>query len=313
MEPSTAVPGRSLERRASLVFKLLAAFVASILIATGGTTSGTDFPLLRWATIGYALAIIAVNLIEAIGLDRGARWAVAAMRPILWVQLVAGIIGTIDRLTHGTVPIPFDLVLLVWALRGTPAVRPTPSVNVRAGALSVTCAIVALSGAWLGPIFGAGGLLDVRVGDLRPEITVQCGPAGSGSPETVAVTYRWSWARSGPPTGGSDVVVIAWDGEDETGSQLYILGDTPATADGIRAGSVTGVAATGADLFAQGHGGSWEWGIDLGLQRYVPGEITVVLRRAAGHPGTGTQLTVEGLYAHGGAWRSLPSLTSCEW
>jgi hypothetical protein len=302
-----------MERRASLVFKLLAAFVAFVLIVTGANTPDSDFPLLRWATIGYALAIIAVDLIEAIGLDRGLRWAVAAMRPMLWVQLVAGIIGTIDRLTHGTVPIPFDLILLVWALRGTASVRPAPSVNIRAAALIVTSAIVALNGAWLEPIFGAGGLLGAAQHDLQAEITVQCGPAGTGSPETVLVTYRWSWARSGPPTGGSDVVVIAWDGSDEAGGQLYILGDTPATAEGIQAGTVTGVATTDADFFAQSHGGSWEWGIDLGLQRYAPGEITVVLHRAADHPSTGTQLTVEGVYAHSGAWRSHPSLTSCEW
>jgi hypothetical protein len=317
MDPDQTVggrpAGRSAEGRASIAFKLLAAFVAVILVATGGSTPDTDFPLLRWATIAYALAIIAVDLIAAIGLDIGARWALAAMRPILWLQLIAGGIGSITTLSHGSVPIPFDLVLLIWALRGPAGDRPTPPLDLRAGALIGTMLVLVANGTWLRPLFGAGGAFDAAEGDLLSAITVQCGPAGGGSPETVIVTYHWSWVRTGPPTGGSDVAIITWDGQDDADSQLYILGDAPDSGAGVSAGSETGVATGDANVFARSHYGSWQWGVDLGQQRYGPGQITVILRRAAGHSATGVLLTVEGAYAHSGAWRSTPALTSCEW
>lgn len=306
-------PGRSAERRGSIAFKLLAAVVGVILVITGGNAPGTDFPLLRMATIGYALGVIAVDVVMAVGLDLGAGWAVAAMRPILWLQLLAGIAGSLATLARGSVPIPFDLVVLAWALRGRAAVRPTPPLGSRAVALIAAALVLVVNAVWLGPIFGAGGALDVHPGDLRGEINFDCRSSPAGIPETLTLTYRWSWARSGPPTGGSDDVVIVWDGRDETdGGVLYIDGGTPSSDVGIESGGA-GVATGAADVFARGHEGSVEWAVDLGLQRYAASEVSVTLRRAVDHPISSAQLTVEAVYSHAGVWRTLPTLASCQW
>lgn len=300
-----------MERRAARAFLILAAFVFVILLLTAGQLLSSEVPRYAWATIAYAITVIAVDLIEALGLNAGRAWAVAAMRPILWIQLLGGIAGSVTMLAHGSIPIPIDIVVLVWALRGTPAVVPVPRFTAASLVLAMVSLALAANGLWLRPVFGAGGLLDVSRSDLSGQITADCQPGPT--PETLTVTYRWSWQRSGPIGSGNDVVVIVWDGRDDDGNNLYILGDTPESGAGISADSMTGPAADAAEFFAHGHAASSEWGIDLAQQRFDPGEIRLVLQRAADHSQVGVAQSIEGIYFHAGVWRSDTALFTCTW
>lgn len=302
----------SVEARASLVFKIMAA------VGLGGIILSLlpdSFPNSALLTVAFNLAaglVSALYFIEAQGLDHSRPWARAAARPMLVLLAVWGAYAAVAGFNQGIVRIPFELALAVWAFLGDPSPIPTPRPVARSFAV-IVAAIPLLGAMAFGYVlFGWGGALDVAEQDLVASLQVECGDPNAGPPEELPVSFDWSWSRTTPLPNEVDTVFVGWTGDDAEGRPLYLLGVLPATEPGIRSGQRGDL---GLELLEEARFGArsgFQWAVDLGKRGYQPGGVDLVLRRA--RPATGTPaLTVTASYVHLGIWRSEASTVSCAW
>lgn len=319
MNGSTTDPGapeiwttRWLETRASLALKALAVLnvLALALNAAPGTHLSSSLSTAMWGLGTGAAAVVYV--VEALALDRRSRWAVAAVRPMLILFIASGAYSTAVMLGGGPVRVPLEALFAIWALFASADVRPTPPVDLRgAGLLGAVAALLAVV-LFAGPVFGWGGLIDVREPDLDASLDVDCGPAGAGPPATITLTYDWSWSRTSPFPSGLDVLVITWTGDDALGRPLYLLGETPAGV-GITPGLQDQPSLAMARQVEEAARASWHWGIQLTDQQLAPGHIEATLTITRPNPPEPRPLTLIATYIHVGVWQQESAPVTCSW
>ena len=303
----------SLEWRASIAFKVLAFInLAGVVLAM--------FPpplpgsLLYGLTFNSAAALLAALEI-AVGraLDRRRPWAVAAVRPMLLVLGAEGIGAMLVGSSAGRIRIPFEAVIAVWVLFAGRDVTMIRRADRRSVSLVGASALVIASMLVGEPVFGWGGLLDVRQSDLRASISADCSAPGADLPPTLTVTYDWSWARTSPLPNGLDIVVIGWSGRDADGRTLYLFDEDPASGTGIHSGRRAYPSLDMATAVGKASPASWSWGIELGEQGLRPGRLELQLRRAKDAPPGPSPLVITATYIHLGIWRSDPVSVTCSW
>ena len=302
----------SLEARASLALKLLAGInVAGILLAMFSPLLPVS--TLLTVTFSAAAAVLAVlYVVEARALDRRRPWAVAAVRPLLILLGASGVSAVVIALNGGTMRLPFDGVLAVWAWLGSR--DPT----LVAGRVRRAAAIVGAAGALLAamvlaqPLFGWGGLFDVHQQDLQASVHIECGALAAGLPRTITVSYDWSWTSTSLLPNATDNVVIGWSGADAQGRPLYVIDEIPDSAAGIYSG-LTGYPSNAmAKQVGAESEGSFRWAIELGERGFEPGSIRLQLMRPRGDPPGPNSVTFAATYVHLGLWRETTRLT-CSW
>lgn len=314
---------RSLEDRASLAFKVVAALnVPGIVLAPWGTPPSF---LLATTSVGATILVTILYVLEARALDRRRRWARLAARPLLAVLVVFGIYSAIVAFGEGWLKVPFDVAFGAWAWLSYPGIGPgeatdlavVPGPETRPGlrAVSVVLLVAVLEAAiWYGrPVFGWGGLLDAHQRDLSATLQVDCGPPGGGPPATLTVRYDWSWRIRPPFPSGLDVVVIGWRGVDGLGRTLYLLGDTPVTGPGIQPSFQDVPSLDMASDIETRTPGSWHWGIHLGRQAYDAGHIEFQLGLARDAPPQPGPMTFTATYVHLGIWNQASPSVTCRW
>jgi hypothetical protein len=302
----------SVEARASLVFKIMAA------VGFGGIILSLlpdSFPNSALLTVAFNLAaglVSALYFIEAQGLDRSRPWARAAARPMLVVLAAWGAYAAIAGFNQGFLRIPFELALAVWAFLGDRSPIPTPAPVARSFGI-IVAAIPLLGAMAFGYLlFGWGGVLDVDEQDLVASLQVECGDASTGPPDKLLVSFDWSWSRTTPLPNETDTVFIGWSGDDAEGRPLYLLGVLPATEPAIKPGQR---GELGLALLQEARVGSrsgFQWGVDLAKRGYQPGEINLALQLVREPTGAAT-VTVRAAYIHLGIWRSEVTPVSCTW
>jgi hypothetical protein len=309
------------EDRAATTFTILGVWVT--IIGTTALAGSTDQPAIeRIGALILVILLATTAFLMAYGTRLRLSWALAALVPVLAITIVAGIVDVVVALTQGRLELPLGVLLAWWTLRAKrDSPLPSGSWPVPAIAL-VGLFVVGAIAPWLGPLLTApGGPLIVGQADLAPSLTVECGSAASGVPDSVAATYRWSWHRTELFPGSTDMVVVGWTGADDanpdpTANALFILGtdDTPSNQAGVWSGGGSPSQAL-ADTFAARFArfGSWSWGIDLATQRMASGEIRVMLRRATAGPVAHGTLTVQGAYIHLGRWINSDAESTCSW
>ena len=303
----------SLEARASLAFKILAALgVFGVLLATfPGTVPVSN--LLAVTVNGAAAALAAFYVAEAIGLDRRRPWAVAAARPLLVVLAASGLYLALVAWGEGRIRVPFDVGLAIWAWLGAPDATPIARQE-RRSVSSVGVAIVLIALMSFGQqLFGWGGLLDVHEPDLRASITADCGAPGAGPPETITIAYDWAWGSGSLLPSGTDIVVVGWTGADAGGNPLYVIAEIPESGPGIRPGFGGHPSTPMAGQVAKESTASFRWGIDLSTQQLKPGRIALQLMRAKEIPPGPNPLAITATYIHLGLWRHDAQRVICSW
>ena len=303
----------SLEWRASAALKVLAFInVAGVVLAM--------FPpplpgsLLHGLTFNLAAAVLAsLEIVAARALDHRRSWGVGVVRPMLVVLIAEGIGAMLIGIDAGRIRIPFESLIAVWALLGDADGTLFRHPDRRSVSLVVTSALVIVSMLVGEPVFGWGGVLDVRQSDLRASISATCSPPGADLPPTLTVSYDWSWTRTSPLPNGLDIVVMGWSGRDADGRTLYLFDKDPAPGDGIHSGrraypSLDMATAVGKETQA-----SWSWGVELGEQGLRPGHIELQMRRAKDAPPDPSPLVISATYIHLGIWRSDPVSVTCSW
>lgn len=302
----------SVEARASLVFKIMAA------VGLGGIILSLlpdSFPNSALLTVAFNLAaglVSALYFIEAQGLDRSRPWARAAARPMLVVLAAWGAYAAVAGFNQGVLRIPFELALAVWAFLGDRSPLPTPAPVARS--FGIIAAAIPLLGAMAFGylLFGWGGVLDVDEQDLVASLRVECGDASAAPPDKLLVSFDWSWSRTTPLPNETDTVFIGWSGDDSEGRPLYLLGVLPPTQPAIEPGQR---GELGLALIQEARAGSrsgFQWGIDLAKRGYQPGQIDLALQLVREPTGTAT-VTVRASYIHLGIWRSEVTPVSCTW
>ena len=139
-------------------------------------------------TFNAAAAVLAVALPRrGVGLDRRRPWAVAAVRPLLVLLIAFGVYTSWrSPAAAGTIRMPFDGLLAVWALLG-PGGRQAD----RRGRASEACRCAGRGGRPLlaamalrrSQLFGWGGPFDVHEPDLAGvDRSVDCGAPRRGVP-----------------------------------------------------------------------------------------------------------------------------------
>lgn len=303
----------SLEARASVALKLLSVFgFAGVVLAMfPGTTPVATLLTLAFniAAFGMATILLAVGL----GLDKRRPWAVAAVRPLLVLLIFSGIATIAVAWSEDLIRVPIDVLLAAWALLSPtdekPVARPgARSVSVAAAGLVLLAAMVASP-----QLFSWGGVFDLHEPDLQAALTAECGLAGASLPDQIAIRYEWSWSSSAPLPSGTDIVVFGWTGADAQGRPLYTIDDIPNSGPGVYSG-LTGYPSTKmADEVARGSQGFFRWAMPLDEQRFAPGRIELVLRRAREAPPEPAPLTVTASYIHLGLWRHAAATVICSW
>lgn len=313
-QPDIALPlPDSLETRASTALKVLALInVAGVVLAL--------FPPALPASLLHALAfnlaalgLAALEIVEARALDRHRPWAVAAVRPLLVVLIAAGVGATLVGLDGGWIRVPFESVLAAWALLAGADATLIRHPDGRSGSLVLAVLLLTASMLFGRQVFGWGGLLDVRPSDLHASIDADCGPPGGGPPETITVSYDWSWARPGAFPNGLDIAVVGWSGDDADGRPLYIFDKDPEAGPGIHSGRRDYPSLDLATQVAKNFPASWNWGIELDEQGLQPGHLELQLRRARDAPPEPGPLAVTASYVHLGTWHSDPVTVTCSW
>ena len=303
----------SLEARASLAFKILAALgvFGVVLAMIPGTVPAST--LLAVMVNGAAAALAAVYVAEAIGLDRRRPWAVAAARPLLVVLAVSGIYSALVAFGEGRIRVPFDVGLAIWAWLGAP--DATPIARQERDSVSLVGAAIALIAlmSFGQQLFGWGGLLDVHQPDLQASITADCGTPGAGPPETITFAYDWAWGSGSPLPSGTDIVVVGWTGADAEGHPLYVIAEIPESEPGISPGFGGHPSTLMAGQVAKESTASFRWGIDLSEQELKPGRIALQLMRAREIPPGPNPLTITATYIHLGLWRHDAPRVICSW
>jgi hypothetical protein len=132
------------EYRAQWTFLIAAAFLgfAYLLILTQvGSIAGNANGVFIAGALG-----IAVNAVAAYGLSNRRPWARAAMTPILWIYVGAGILLFFVALGQGTINIPIGAILAGWSLmaKPSPALGPIPAANTEATLLILGAVVAAL-------------------------------------------------------------------------------------------------------------------------------------------------------------------------
>ena len=303
----------SLEWRASIALKVLAFInVAGIVLAM--------FPpplpgsLLQGLAFNLAAALLAsLEIVAARALDRRRPWAVGAVRPMLVVLIAEGIGAMLIGIDAGRIRIPFEALIAIWALLAGRDGTLSRHADRRSVSLAVTSVVVVGSMLVGKPVFGWGGLLDVRQSDLRDSISATCSAPGADLPPTLTVSYDWSWTRTSPLPNGLDIVVIGWSGRDANGRTLYLFDNDPASGTGIHSGrraypSLDMATAVGKETQA-----SWSWGIELREQGLRPGHVELQMRRAKDSPPDPSPLVIRATYIHLGIWHSDPVSVTCSW
>jgi hypothetical protein len=213
----------------------------------------------------------------------------------------------------GAIRIPFTSLAAIWALLGTADRTLLPRFGGRGvAALAATIGLQALLLA-VPPMFGWGGFFDVHEGDLMASLTVDCGAPGTGPPERMTIAYEWSWSASTLFANEDDVVIIGWNGDDAEGDPLYVLGDTPASGEGINLGSSSGVSATMSQQAAARWRGSVRWAIDLSARGIQPGRTEIVLMRTSEQLPEAQDIVIGATYIHVGVWRNDAPTVTCSW
>jgi len=303
----------SMEGRASLALKILATLnLAGVLIAFfPGTTPVAALLVVLFNVAAAGLAVLYV--VESIGLDRNRDWAIAALRPLLVLVIVAGVYGFISSIVSGRIRLPFDVVLATWALLGPRDGKGSTKQSPRSVAVIGTSVPLLAMLVFALPLGGWGGQLDVHEADLQPQLAVDCGAPGSGPPATISLRYDWSWRSSGLLPSGTDIVVIGWNGADRDGHPLYTIGDIPDDAPGIFPGLAGYPSTVMADAIAHETAASFRWAIQLDQQRLQPSTIVLGLRRAREAPSGPQPLEITASYIHSGLWRHDVTPITCTW
>jgi hypothetical protein len=304
--------GGSLEARASLALKFLAGInVAGVVLAMFSPL----VPVSKLLTVTFsaaAAALAVLYVVEARALDHRRPWAVAAVRPLLVLLGASGVSAVVIALDGGTMRIPFDGLLAVWAWLGA------PDRTLVAGRVRRAAALVGVAGALLAamvlasPLFGWGGLFDVHQPDLQASVHVECGAPAAGLPPTIRVSYDWSWRSTTVFPNQTDIVVIGWSGADARGRPLYVIDEIPPSAAGIYSG-LTGYPSTGlADRVGGESEASFRWSIELDERGFEPGGVRLRLVRPREDPPGPNSVTFAASYVHLGLWRETTRLT-CSW
>lgn len=302
----------SLEARASLALKVMAGInVAGVLLAMFSPL----LPVSTLMTVAFSAvaAVLAVlYIVEARALDRRRPWAVAAARPLLILLGASGVSAVVIALNGGTMRVPFDGLLAVWAWLGAP--DPT----LFTGRVRRAAALVGAAGALLAmmvlakPLFGWGGLFDVHQPDLQASVHVECGAPAAGLPRTITVSYDWSWTSTSLFPNQNDIVVIGWSGADAQGRPLYVIDEIPTSPAGIYS-ALPGYPSTAmADQVGAESDASFRWAIKLDERGFEPGSVRLQLRSPRGDPPGPNSVTFAASYVHLGLWRETTHLT-CSW
>lgn len=305
----------SLEARASLALKIIAALNGfGVILAF----FPPPVPPARLVTISFNLAsalLVVLMLVEARGLDRLRPWAVAAVRPLLVLVALAGAYVFAVTVLAGRIRVPFDAALAVWALLGGPHVSPRPRLDFRGFAVLGAAVVLSAGMLFSRPLFDWGGAVDVRPADLHSSMSVDCGtPSSDGNvPDTITITYDWSWTSSSPLPDGLDAIVVGWDGDDREGRPLYLVGVTPDTVPGVYSGRRGYPSLEMTAEAAHESRGWWHWGVELVERGYAPGQLVVDLRRAQASVSDPEPLTIRASYIHLGVWRQDVEPVTCSW
>ncbi len=305
----------TLEGRASLGLKALAALNAFGVILAFFPPPVPPARLLG-VTFNMASALLVVlMLVEARGIDRLRPWAIAAVRPFLLVLGAAGAYTFVVAVLDGRFRIPLDVGIAIWALLAAPHVSPRPRLEARS--LGLVTSAVGLSAVMLFslPLFDWGGTFDVKPSDLRTSVSVDCGTATPDGlvPETITITYDWSWTSGSPLPDGLDAFVLGWTGDDAEGRPLYLIGRTPDTLPGVYSGRAGVPSRQMKERVAEESRGSWNWGIELDERGHAAGQLVIQLDRAQTSTPDPQPLVVKATYIHLGVWRQDVEPVTCAW
>lgn len=303
----------SLEARTSLVLKGLAIiYVAGVVFAL--VPSAIPGQNLLAVTFNLAaIALAALYLVMARAIDLGRPWAVAAIRPTLLLVGLAGLSWIVVALNEGISRVPYDILVVIWAWRGEPYVRPGPRPE-RLGVLCVGGVVVLLSAMLLAkPLTGWGGLTDVHEPDLEAAIHADCGAPAAGPPASLSISFDWSWKSTTLLPSGGDIVVVGWTGANAEGRPLFVLGETPVPGPGINLGQEGYPSTEMAGQAASESPGSFRWAIDLGRQRLQPGRVELQLMRTLATAPDHGSVSISATYVHLGVWRHDAAKVTCSW
>ncbi|MEO8273599.1 MAG: hypothetical protein ABI620_06010 [Chloroflexota bacterium] len=306
----------TLEARASIAFKILA------LLGYGGVVlamfpGSTPVATLLTAAFNIAAFLLAsVLLIVALGLDRRRPWAVAAVRPLLILLIIAGLVTIAIAWSELRIRVPVDVVLAGWALLGPADEKPIARQEPKSAATAVGVALLLGSMLASPQLFSWGGVFDVHEPDLHATLAADCGTAGAGLlPDRVTLRYEWSWTASSVMPSGTDIVVLGWTAADSAGRPLYVIDQIPPSTAGVYSG-LNGYPSTQmADSIARESQGAFRWAMPLAEQQFASGRIELHLRRseAAAVEAQPQPLTVTATYVHLGLWRQSPATVTCSW
>jgi hypothetical protein len=303
------------EDRAVRLFLLLG--VIGLLALLFGLAGSTDVSMLERVVRSIpALAWVVGLFVAASGLVARRAWAVASLKIILGLLIAGGVVSAITAIGHGQLFVPLGALLAAWVLRAPPSASVAPRVG-PGGAALVSVFVLASVGPWLADsALAPGGPLSVSAADIVPALTVNCGEPGHGVPENVTAAFDWSWRRTEALTDGTDMVAVGWTGQDDAGTDLFILGDASSAAPepGIWQGGGS-PSQTLADQFeGRFHSfNGWTWGVNLGEQRMDRGHVPFTMRRVSGEPVAHGQLTVQAAYVHLGRWINDDAIATCSW
>ena len=312
-----ARPGRpSREDRATVAFLATGLFLLLVVLLYRGTIS--SIPVVGAMTLVGPVIAATVELLLAVGLAAGARWARAAMTPVLWIVGLSGVITFLVSLTRGGIDIPIGALVAIWALQAPPRRGLGEAPGQRAGSVAATILVtgMAIVAAW--PLIAptatqAGGPLIAAAADLyldlQPASPCPSGPGADHTPpDTIDVVLRWTWARGEPVRAGTDAVVLSWATMSDGEGAGYYLDEPIAQQPGVTEEDRSWLHAV--------------YRIDLATRGFEPGTVSIRLRRpnelAAG-PGL---VEVAANYAHHyaglngqqplGVWTRATVMT-CDW
>jgi len=303
------------EDRATRLLLLLGALGAfAVLFSLAGSTDVSSVERLV-RTVSPILWVIGAFIASA-GLIARRPWAVGSLTMTLALIIAGGILAVIASIGHGAVFIPVAAILAIWVLRAPSSAPARPGLGLGGMAL-VAVFVLASIGPWAADAaLAPGGPLAVSAADIAPVLSLDCGVPGQGIPETMTGSFDWSWRRTDAWPDSTDMVVVGWAGEDDGGTQLFILDDaTPSSPHpGIWQGGGSPSQAL-ADQFAGRFGGfdSWSWGVSLAEQHMAPGNVPFSLRRVSDQPVGHGVITLQAAYVHLGKWINTDAEATCSW